>query len=118
MKTKVLDVIAPSGSTFFGLCCIGSPAILAFLSAIGLGFLNSEFVIQPLLWSFIILTGYSLVKSKKGHGRKEPLTIFGISVAVVAVTIWFTTIGFLIGIGGIITSTVLNIVYQKRCANA
>ena len=118
VKTKVLDVIGSSGSTFFGLCCIGSPAILAFLAAIGLGFLNNEFIIQPLFWGFIILTGYGLVNSKKRHGRKEPLMLFGVSVAVIAVTIWFTTIGFLIGIGGLITSTVLNIVYQRRCAAA
>ena len=117
-KAKRLDVIGSSGSTFFGLCCIGSPAIMAFLAAIGLGFLNNEYIIQPLLWGFIILTGYGLARSKKHHGRKEPLVLFGISVAVLAVTIWFTTIGFLIGIGGIIASTVMNIVFQRRCAAA
>ena len=115
-KVKGLDVIGSSGSTFFGLCCIGSPAIMAFFSAVGLGFLNNELIIQPLLWGSIVLTGYGLAASKKRHERKEPLMLFAVSVAVIAVTIWFSTIGFLIGITGMITATVMNIVFQKRCA--
>lgn len=113
-----LDKVGAFGSIFAALCCIGTPALLAFLSAIGLGFLINDAILLPLLAAFLILTGYGLAVSRKRHGRKEPLIVFGISAAVIVITMWFSTIGVIAGLIGLIASTVMNIVYQRRCAAA
>jgi len=116
MIKEQMDKVGAFGSIFAVLCCIGTPAILAFLSAIGLGFLINDAILLPLLAVFLILTGYGLVVSKKRHGRKEPLIVFGVSAALIVITMWFSRIGVIVGLIGLITSTVLNIVYQRRCA--
>lgn len=116
MIKEQLDRIGTLGSVFAGLCCIGTPALLAFLSAAGLGFLINDAVLLPAMGVFLVITGYGLAASRKVHGRNEPLIVFAISVAVIAVTIWFSTVGVVIGLIGLITSTVWNIICQRRCA--
>ena len=113
-----LDKVGVLGSILAALCCIGTPALLAFLSAIGLGFLIHDVVLLPLLAGFLILTGYGLAVSKKRHGRKEPLIVFGVSAAVIVTAMWFSTVGVIIGMVGLSLSTILNIVYQKSCKTA
>ncbi len=110
-----MDKVGAAGSIFAALCCIGTPALLAFLASIGLGFVINHLILLPLLAAFLILAGYGMAVSKKRHGRNEPLIVFGVSAAVIVITIWFSTIGVLIGLIGLIASTILNIVYQKRC---
>lgn len=111
-----MDIIGATGSTVAGLCCVGMPLVLTALTAVGLGFLASHLIFVPLMVLFLILTGYSLTASRKRHGRKEPLILFGVSAAVIAVTMWFSSIGFVTGLAGVIAATVMNIVYQRRCA--
>ncbi len=111
-----MDKVGVFGSVFAALCCIGTPALLAFLASIGLGFLINGLIVLPALGLFLILTGYGLVVSKKRHGRKEPLIVFGVSSAVIAISVWFTTIGVIVGLVGLISSTIMNIVYQRQCA--
>ncbi|MBN22432.1 MAG: hypothetical protein CL678_14205 [Bdellovibrionaceae bacterium] len=65
-----------------GLCPICIPAIGAFLSAIGLGFLVHESVLKPLLFLFLFSTWAGLFWSyRKQHGRLLPL-ILGIVMGV------------------------------------
>lgn len=111
-----LDKFGVVGSLFAGLCCAGTPALLAFLSTIGLGFLINDMVLLPMLLLFLILSGYGLTVSRKRHGRKEPLIVFGISLAVIVTTVWFSAVGVIVGIIGLVSSSVLNFVYQRRCA--
>lgn len=116
VKEKRMDVVGTVGATFAGLCCVGMPLVLTVLTAIGLGFLASHLIFVPLMVLFLILTGYSLAASRKRHERKEPLILFGVSAALIAVTMWFSSIGFVTGLAGVIAATVMNGIYQKRCA--
>ncbi len=118
MIKEQLDKVGAAGSIFAALCCIGTPALLAFLASIGLGFVINDLILLPLLAAFLILTGYGLVVSKKRHGRKEPLIAFGISATLIVITMWFSTIGVIVGLIGLAASTVINIYYQRRCATA
>ncbi len=118
MIKENLDKIGMPGSIFAALCCIGTPALLSFLTAIGMGFLINDLILFPLLGLFLAVTGYGLAMSKKRHGRNQPLIIFGVSTALIVITIWFSAIGVIIGLAGLVGSTVLNIVYQRRCATA
>lgn len=47
-----LDKVGPLGSIFAALCCIGTPGLVAFLSAIGVGFLINDAILLPLLVFF------------------------------------------------------------------
>lgn len=116
MKKENLDKVGMPGSVFAALCCIGTPALLAFLTSIGLGFIINDAILIPALVGFLALTGYGLAASKERHGRKEPLMLFGASAAVIVITVWFSAVGVIIGLAGLVGSTVMNIVYQRRCA--
>jgi MerC mercury resistance protein len=47
-----LDKIGVGGSLFAALCCLGFPAVVAILSAIGLGFLINDDILRPLMIVF------------------------------------------------------------------
>jgi MerC mercury resistance protein len=51
-----LDKIGLGGSLFAALCCLGLPALLSILSAIGLSFLINDGVLLPLLIVFLLVT--------------------------------------------------------------
>lgn len=55
-----LDKIGVGGSLFAALCCLGFPALLAILSAVGLGFLVNDAVLIPLLVLFLLVTLWGL----------------------------------------------------------
>jgi len=47
-----LDKVGVGGSLFAALCCLGFPALVSILSAIGLGFLINDHILRPLLIVF------------------------------------------------------------------
>ncbi len=77
-KTGFFSTIGSLGAAFtVGLCPVCIPAIGAFLSAIGLGFLVTESVLHPLLIVFLVLNISGLLWSAtKEHGNYLPL-LFG-----------------------------------------
>lgn len=62
-----VDKIGVGGSAFAALCCLGFPALLALLSAIGLGFLIHDVVLIPLLAVFLLMTLVGLYYGMKSH---------------------------------------------------
>jgi mercuric ion transport protein len=50
-----LDKIGVGGSLFAALCCLGFPALVSILSAIGLGFLINNDILRPLLIVFLLV---------------------------------------------------------------
>jgi hypothetical protein len=53
---RYLDRIGVGGSLFAALCCLGFPALVSLLSAIGLGFLMNDAILIPLLILFLART--------------------------------------------------------------
>jgi uncharacterized RDD family membrane protein YckC len=47
-----LDKIGVGGSLFAALCCLGFPALVSILSAIGLGFLINDDILRPMMIVF------------------------------------------------------------------
>ncbi len=82
-KTGVLSAFGSLGSALtVGLCPVCIPAIGAFLSSIGLGFLISESVLLPLLLLFLIITiGGLLWSYLKEHRNIWPL-ITGVAMGL------------------------------------
>lgn len=78
-----LSLVGSLGSAItVGLCPVCIPAIGAFLSSIGMGFMVKEVVLQPLLIGFLAITLFGLFWSYlKEHKRISPF-LLGIVMAV------------------------------------
>lgn len=93
-----LDKIGVGGSPFAALCCLGFPALLAILSAVGLGFLINDAVLIPLLVLFLLVTLWGLYLGKSHHGSWMPFFIGTAGAALSFASIWFGS-GLLAGVG-------------------
>jgi len=80
-----LDKAGIIGATIATLCCLGVPAILSVISAIGLGFLIRDAVLAPLL---VALVAFGLARGLRRHRKRWPLVIAAISgLALVIATL-------------------------------
>ena len=112
-----LDKIGVGGSLFAALCCLGFPALLAILSALGLGFLVHDAVLIPMLLAFLALTLYGLYDGMRRHGNRLALGAGVAAALVLFASIWFgSSIAAGIGIAALIASSVLNVWFAARAA--
>src|SRR5712692_5397744 len=86
-----LDKIGVGGSLFAALCCLGFPALLSILSAVGFAFLINDTIVMPLLALFLLVTLGGLFLGMKHHGSPWALAL---GVASAAVTFVFIAIAF------------------------
>jgi mercuric ion transport protein len=77
-----VDKIGILAATFAALCCLGIPAVLSVVSAIGLGFLIHDAVLLPLLILSLLVTLWGLYSGWKRH-RKPAALLLGIVAAIV-----------------------------------
>ena len=99
-----LDKIGVDGWPFAALCCLGFPALVFILPAVGLGFLVNHDMLRPLLIVFLLVAFLGLTLGIPHH-RSTWALIVGILSAV-------TTYGFIyvsfnevmtgLGIGGLV----------------
>lgn len=108
---KHLDKIGVGGSLFAALCCLGFPALLSILSAVGLGFLVNDKVLIPLLAIFLLVTLGGLFIGIKHHGKWPALILGAVSAVAtfVFIVFAFNKVGAGIGIAGLIASSLWNI---------
>ncbi len=111
----VSKVIGSLGSIFASLCCIGTPALLAFLTSIGAGFLINDKILIPLLVIFLGISIWGIYKSSKSHRRKGSLIFAIVSAIVVFASIWFSKPLVYIGLVGLVTASVWDIYLKKTC---
>jgi mercuric ion transport protein len=109
------DKLGTGGSVFAALCCLGTPAILAFLAAIGAGFLVNDVILLPLLAVSLFVSLWGLEKGREVHSDKRPLWL-GTAGAVlipggIFVGAWLVAAGAILLIAG----TVWNVVARRRC---
>lgn len=105
-----LDKLGLGGSLFAALCCLGFPAVLSFMTAIGLGFLLQDAILLPVLGAFLLVTLYGLYRGFKVHRRKLPMILGGASSVALFAFIFVSTPAAYVAIGGVILATVLNVV--------
>lgn len=106
-----LDKIGVGGSLFAALCCLGFPALLSIISAVGLGFLIRDAVLIPLLVVFLALTLVGLFLGMRHHRQRWALVLGTVSAIVTLVSIGIRPSGIFaaIGIAGLIAASVLNV---------
>lgn len=111
---RYADKVGIGGSIFAALCCLGFPALLSILSAIGLGFLINDAILLPLLAIFLVVTLIGLYVGMRHHGQPWAF-ILGLTSAVITfVFIFINTIVAYFGLAGLIVSGVLNIWLKTR----
>src|SRR6266852_4906866 len=96
---KHTDQVGVVGSVFAALCCLGFPALLSILSAIGLGFLINDAVLLPLLIIFLVVTLGGLYLGVRHHGSWLAFLVGLISAASVFIFIFVTFNKVLAAIG-------------------
>ncbi len=60
------------GAGIAAACCLGVPAVLAALGAVGLGFLIRDAYLFPIFVAFIALGLWWLYRSARSHGSLAP----------------------------------------------
>lgn len=106
-----------SSSALVGFCPICIPAIGAFLSSIGLGFLVQEKALMTILIVFLLLSIFGLSWSYlKEHRNPGPL-VLGVIMAVVMFTgryVFFNTLLMYESIAGLIGAAIWNLRLRKK----
>ena len=110
------DKVGVVGSMFAALCCLGFPALLSILGAIGLSFLISDAVLLPLLVVFLLVTLGGLYLGVRHHGSWLAFVIGLISAMSVFIFIFvaFSRVLAGIGISGLVVASVLNVLLRQR----
>lgn len=115
MKRQIIGAL---GSIFAALCCIGTPALLAFLVSIGLGFLIHDAILLPLLAVFLVVSIWGITRSMATHGQRLPLIVAVISSVVMVAAVWFSRPLVLLGIAGLIVASGWDMYLHKTSAPA
>ncbi|MBI4465432.1 MAG: MerC domain-containing protein [Acidobacteria bacterium] len=111
-----LDKVGVGGSFVAAACCLGLPAAISILGAVGLGFLVNDAVLLPLLLVFLALTLAGLWFGYRVHRRTGALVLGGISAGVLFVSIFVSAPFAYTAVGGLAAASVLNVVLRRRCA--
>jgi mercuric ion transport protein len=113
---KHLDKFGIGGSLFAALCCLGFPAILSTLSALGLGFLIRDAVLIPLLLLFLAVTLVGLYLGSRHHHYPWALALGALGAATTLIFIGLVPngVGAGIGIVGLVVASVLNVWFRAR----
>jgi len=111
-----LHKIGVSGSLFAALCCLGFPALVSILSAIGLGFLINDDILRPLMIGFLLAAIFGLALGMRHHGRPWALMLGILSAATLYVFIYvsFNEVIAGLGIAGLVIATLLNVFLRQR----
>ena len=115
-----MDKIGVLGSVFTALCCLGIPALLSILSAVGLGFIINDAILLPLLVVFLVVTVLGLISGKRRHGKSWALLLGVISGLVILAFLFvhFNQTLVQAGMAGLIASSLLNLWLQRQCNTA
>ncbi len=114
--TENLDKIGIVGATIAALCCLGIPAVIAVVSAIGLSFLLNDAVLAPLLVLSLVLTLWGLAAGWKRHRHALPLVLGGIAGAALFITSYLYPIRLAAyaSIGSLVVASAVNVVLLRR----
>lgn len=80
-----LDKVGIVAATVTALCCLGLPAILSVITAVGLGFLIRDAILAPLLILSLALIVWGLARGLRRHRNAVPLVIAGVACIVLVI---------------------------------
>ena len=114
--SRNLDKVGVFGSVFAALCCLGIPALLSILSAVGIGFVINDAILLPLFVIFLAITIAGLFSGMRHHGSPWALTIGAVSSLIVVgfLFVRFNQALVVVGIGGLVFASTLNVLLQRQ----
>lgn len=114
-RERHADKLGTAGSIVAALCCLGTPALVAFLAAIGAGFLVNDLILLPLLAFSLGLALWGLGKGRRVHGRSGPEGLGW--VGALAITGGIFVGGWLVAIGStlLVGATIWNVLARRSC---
>lgn len=104
------DKVGIVGATVAALCCLGVPAVLGIVAALGLGFLVNDAVLAPLLLLSVGVVAWGLAAGWRRHHNPSAL-ILGVVAGLLLFASAFlfrSTLLAYICIAGLIAASVLN----------
>jgi len=113
---KWLDKVGVAGSLVALACCLGLSGIVAFLSAIGVGFLVNDTYLIPLLIVFLAVGAVGLFRSFRRHAKPQALGLYILSSAAI---LFFLMVRFnrpmlYVAALGLIAASVWDMLIHKR----
>jgi mercuric ion transport protein len=110
-----LDKIGTLGSIFAALCCLGAPALVAVLSALGLGFLINDAYLAPLLIVSLAVAIAGLALGIRHHHRRLPLVIGSVAGVTLVLFIYVVPSGpaAYASLAALIIATLLYVVFGR-----
>ncbi len=108
------DKVGIGGSIFAALCCLGFPALLSLLAAIGLGFLINDAILLPLLAIFLVITLGGLYAGMRHHRQPWALGLGLLSALVLFAFLFINTAIAYVGLVGLIVAGGLNIYLARQ----
>lgn len=115
---KYLNIIGTFGSVFAALCCMGFPALVALLSALGLVFILNDAILLPLLLVFLIVGHLGVWFSFQRHHKSQALVLSAVSsiITFVFIFVFYYAPLVVIGICGLIVSAIWDFFLCRKCA--
>lgn len=110
------DKVGVVGSIVTALCCLGVPAVLSTVSALGLGFLIHDTVLAPLLVLALGLAVWGLAHGRRRHGGSSALLLglaSGVGLLLFSLIVPSTTLAG-VSIAGLVAASVLNVRLARR----
>jgi mercuric ion transport protein len=84
-RLRWMDGAGTLGAVFAALCCMGVPAIVGVLGALGLTWLRQDALLWPLMFLSLAVALWGLARDRRQHDATGPLVLGAIgAVALVA----------------------------------
>jgi mercuric ion transport protein len=111
-----LDKVGIGGALFAALCCLGFPALISVVSAIGLGFLINDTILMPLLGISLLVTLAGLYLGVRHHGSWLAFVIGAASALALFIfmTVAMNKVFAYISIAGVVAASFLNVWLRIR----
>ncbi len=114
MKELFKQCTSVAGGGFAGACCLGVPAALSVLTAIGAGFLINDAFLIPLYFGLLALSVWLLYGTARSHGNLTPFWA-GLGAALVAFAgLWVFSALVYAGLAALIASNVWDFFNGRR----
>lgn len=111
------------GAGISAACCLGVPAVLTAVGAVGLGFVVHDAYLFPIFVGFLGLSTWLLLRAARGRGRLAPFWL-GLAGALVGSTgMWFLVTGryphsapVYLGLGLLVTASLWDLINARSTA--
>ncbi|MGQ0752120.1 MAG: MerC domain-containing protein [Betaproteobacteria bacterium] len=108
MNELIKQFSAWTGSVFTAACCLGVPAVVGALGAVGLEFLINDFILFPLFFGLVGFTLWTLYRSTRAHAFMTPFWLGLAGGCIAAVGLFMHPWLVWTGLGTLLAGSVWN----------